>query len=301
MSKVGVGIVLLLVGLLFTQFVHSVSTKKETDQEDFARQVNLALRRTAHALLLEQGDSTSRIASVQQLNAKTFAIRLENSFEYDRIPMLLQESLQRYQIITPYDVTVLDCSNGEVQLGYSFFDLKTPNGVACVGRVQPQGCYTLQVTFRQPVSASPSGGLWWAGALGFMLAGLLGLVWYRVSRSKEPVSAPLTAPAEAQTEQVQIGQTTFTPSNQSITLAGNSQSLTYREAKLLRLFAGHPNQLLERDFILKSVWEDEGITVGRSVDVFVSRLRKLLQNDPTLRIASVHGVGYRLEVRSDSA
>ena len=75
-----------------------------------------------------------------------------------------------------------------------------------------------------------------------------------------------------------------------------SFNLTYREAKLLSLFIGNKNQVLERDFILKSVWEDEGIIVGRSVDVFVSRLRKMLSTDSLVKISAVHGVGYRMEV-----
>ena len=82
-----------------------------------------------------------------------------------------------------------------------------------------------------------------------------------------------------------------------LTSGPNQHKLTYREAKLLQLLANHPNQVLERDQILKLVWEDEGITVGRSVDVFISRLRKLLAEDPTLRITAVHGVGYRFEVK----
>ena len=296
MSKPGIGIGLLLVGLLFTQFVQSVSTKKEAEGDAFAQHVNLALRRTAHTLLRGQGDSTSRIAPVQQLSANTFAIRLEKSFAYDQIPVVLQESLQGHKIDTPYTVAVLDCDKGVVQLGYSYFDLNTPEGVACNGRVQREGCHTLQVTFESPLAAASSGDLWWAGALGFLLAGLGGLVWYRAAALKVPLEVSAEEP-EGEKERLQFGQTLFFPADQSITVAGQSQSLTYRETKLLRLFAIHPNQLLERDFILKAVWEDEGIIVGRSVDVFVSRLRKLLQNDPTLRIASVHGVGYRLEVR----
>ena len=98
MSKLGIGIGLVLLGLLFTQFIRSVSTQKEADGQDFARQVNLALRRTAHSLLRAQGDSTSRIAPVQQTSPHTFAIQLENSFEYDRIPALLQESLHQLRI-----------------------------------------------------------------------------------------------------------------------------------------------------------------------------------------------------------
>ena len=84
--------------------------------------------------------------------------------------------------------------------------------------------------------------------------------------------------------------------NQLLYSANTQHNLTFREAKLLHLFIKHQNQVLDRDFILKSVWEDEGVTVGRSIDVFVSRLRKLLQEDTSLKIAAVHGVGYRLEV-----
>ena len=95
-----------------------------------------------------------------------------------------------------------------------------------------------------------------------------------------------------------MGNVAFDRANQSVSVAGVTYSLTYRETKLLHLFLNHPNQLLERDFILKSVWEDEGIFVGRSVDVFVSRLRKFLHPDPTVRIVAVHGVGYRLETNA---
>lgn len=301
MKKAGAGIALVLAGFLFVQLAKSVSAEKETAGTTFAHGVNLALRRTAHTLLRQQGDSTSRIAPVQQINDHTFAIRLEESFAYDGIPALLQESLERQKISTAYDVSVLDCTNGEVQLGYSFYDLKTPEGVACSGRVQDKGCHTLQVTFSAPVTASvASVSAWWAGVLGFLLAGFLGLVWYRATRSKGPVETLDTEVVKVSSPLLRLGQTIFNPANQSLSVADTHHSLTYRETKLLRLFAEHPNQLLERNFILQSVWGDEGITVGRSADVFVSRLRKLLQNDPTLRIASVHGVGYRLEVHSET-
>ena len=70
--------------------------------------------------------------------------------------------------------------------------------------------------------------------------------------------------------------------------------LTYREAKLLQLFVSHPNQLLDRGFILRHVWADEGILVSRSVDMFVSRLRKLVEVDAAAPryIQTVWGVGY---------
>lgn len=290
MKKIGLGIALVLVGFIFSQLIPSAA-EGETEGTRLARSANLALRRTAHILLRQQGDSTSHIAPVQQINDHTFTIRLEKAFAYDKIPPLLQESLALHHIRTPYDVAVLDCTHGEMQLGYSFYDLKSPEGVACSGRVQEEGCHTLQVTFNSSVTAAAAPlNPWWAGGLGFLLGGL---VWYRVARSRKPAE---TLVAQENYPLLHLGQTTFDPANQSLVVAGTCHSLTYRETKLLRLFAEHPNQLLERNFILSSVWGDEGIIVGRSADVFVSRLRKLLQSDPTLRITSIHGVGYRLEV-----
>jgi DNA-binding response OmpR family regulator len=96
---------------------------------------------------------------------------------------------------------------------------------------------------------------------------------------------------------LRVGRSSLYMENQKLVSNGIEKDLTYREAKLLHLFSLHANQLLDRDLILKSVWEDEGIIVGRSVDVFVSRLRKLLKEDDSVRIVNVHGVGYRLEVQ----
>jgi two-component system, OmpR family, response regulator len=93
-----------------------------------------------------------------------------------------------------------------------------------------------------------------------------------------------------------FGNSAFDTVNQSLITEGQKTDLTYREAKLLKFFCQHKNKLLERDFILKAVWEDEGIIVGRSVDVFVSRLRKLLKDNPSVKISNVHSVGYRFEV-----
>jgi DNA-binding response OmpR family regulator len=65
---------------------------------------------------------------------------------------------------------------------------------------------------------------------------------------------------------------------------------------LLTLFAHNPNELLLRDRLLKEVWEDEGVITGRSLDMFVSKLRKKLHHDSAVNLVNVHGKGYRLEV-----
>lgn len=84
--------------------------------------------------------------------------------------------------------------------------------------------------------------------------------------------------------------------NQRLSRSAKQLDLTYRETRLLSLFFAHPNQLLERDWLEQVVWHDEGLVVGRSLDVFVSRLRKILSDDPKLKLVNVRAKGYRLEV-----
>lgn len=286
---------LILAGLLCTQFSWLTPAQTATDKQRFSQKVNLALRRTVHHLLLKSGDSTSRIQPVQQPTEQTFQIRINHSFDYSRLPPLLQESFNVHDIQVNYDVVVLDCAQGELQLGYNFRDLTKNNEVPCVGRQQLHGCYTLQVTFATPSPASPPIMGWWVVVLGSLLVGLGYVVWKR-RPTYDQTETPTADPIPTTTDRIPFGHSSFEPARQLLHSGSSQYNLTYREAKLLTFFIGHLNQVVERDFILKSVWEDEGIIVGRSVDVFVSRLRKMLQHDPTIRIVAVHGVGYRVEV-----
>jgi DNA-binding response OmpR family regulator len=72
--------------------------------------------------------------------------------------------------------------------------------------------------------------------------------------------------------------------------------LTAKENKLLLIFARSPNAVIERTRLQKEIWEDEGVIVGRSLDMFISKLRKKLETDPSIQLINIHGKGYRLEV-----
>ncbi len=98
-----------------------------------------------------------------------------------------------------------------------------------------------------------------------------------------------------QINQLHFGQSLLDLPNQLLTVKGISQTLTLKETEVLHLLAQHQNTIVKRDTILKAVWEDNGYFVARSMDVFISRLRKYLKPDESIRIASVHGVGYKLE------
>jgi len=93
-----------------------------------------------------------------------------------------------------------------------------------------------------------------------------------------------------------LGQFIFDYDSQEIKSGAEVLTLTSKEAKLLRLFCIHQNKVIERDIIQKAIWEDEGYFVGRSMDVFISRLRKIFKDEPLVNIQTIHGVGYKLEV-----
>jgi DNA-binding response OmpR family regulator len=71
--------------------------------------------------------------------------------------------------------------------------------------------------------------------------------------------------------------------------------LTQKEAEVLELLSRHRDRVLKREEILKEVWGNDDYFLGRSLDVFISKLRKYLKEDPSLEIVNYHGVGFRLE------
>lgn len=94
-----------------------------------------------------------------------------------------------------------------------------------------------------------------------------------------------------------IGKFTFDSKKSALLIGGKKQrSLTAKESELLRVLARHQNEVVARETILSAVWGDETYYTARSMDVYVSKLRKYLKEDPSLSIVNVHGTGYKLLV-----
>jgi DNA-binding response OmpR family regulator len=96
----------------------------------------------------------------------------------------------------------------------------------------------------------------------------------------------------------EIGRFTFNSSKQILIGKNQTIKLTSRESELLRLLCLHLNRTLERNMALRQIWGDESYFSGRSMDVFVSKLRKYLKDDPRVEIINVHGKGYKLIISS---
>ncbi len=91
-----------------------------------------------------------------------------------------------------------------------------------------------------------------------------------------------------------VGGYTFNYSHQLLEINGTPQKLTTKEADLLKLLCLHANDVLDRNFALKSIWKDDNYFNGRSMDVYIAKLRKYLKDDPKVELINVHGKGFKL-------
>jgi DNA-binding response OmpR family regulator len=95
-------------------------------------------------------------------------------------------------------------------------------------------------------------------------------------------------------EVIKIGDYLFNVKNQTLVFNGNTETLTHRESELLSHLIQHKNQVLDRSFILKKLWGDDDFFNARSMDVFITKLRKKLKDDASIQIINVRGYGYKL-------
>lgn len=94
---------------------------------------------------------------------------------------------------------------------------------------------------------------------------------------------------------IKLGSIKFEPKNQTLYLEnGENKKLTQKESDLLKLFVANKNNILKRTEILEALWGEDDYFMGRSLDVFISRLRKILKSEPKLKIENIHGVGFKL-------
>lgn len=97
-----------------------------------------------------------------------------------------------------------------------------------------------------------------------------------------------------------IGKFTFDTQKQILTIDGEQVKLTTKESELLNLLCTHANDVLNRDFALKTIWIDDNYFNARSMDVYITKLRKHLKADPSIEIINIHGKGYKLIIPASS-
>lgn len=94
--------------------------------------------------------------------------------------------------------------------------------------------------------------------------------------------------------EIKIGSYVFDATKQTLTNAEKTKALTHRESALLELLINSKNEILDRSLILKTIWGSDDFFSGRSMDVFISKLRKKMEDDASIQILNIRGFGYKL-------
>jgi DNA-binding response OmpR family regulator len=106
-------------------------------------------------------------------------------------------------------------------------------------------------------------------------------------------------PQGEEKEEFQIGLYHFNYKNLSLEFKGKHEKLTTKEAELLKLLCLHSNDILDRNFALKAIWQNDSYFNSRSMDVYITKLRKYLKEDPKVQIINIHGKGFKLYVEKE--
>jgi len=272
-----------------------------SESEVVSKRLNLAMRAIGHNLLLRAGDSTSVVPPVIEKTKGVFLLEFKNEFVFqpDTLVAIVQRILDKTGL-TRYTVTVHKCHSPDIVYG---FEINPPDNSikACLGRSQPKACYDIEIAFADfPASTVPY------TTIAMMISGVLSVLSVAVIitklRFRKPKS-PSEQSVSIQNENNQIlaiGRFVFDTTNQTLKINEETISLTDKECKILTLLHRNFGHLTLRDDLIQEVWTDEGVITGRSLDMFISKLRKKLNGDPDLRITNVHGKGYRLEMVNDA-
>ena len=139
--------------------------------------------------------------------------------------------------------------------------------------------------------------IFWAALPVLAIIGFLFLTSGKTKRALPEVQETFTQETVIQvTGTFNLGSMLFDSQNRKLIKYGKTIDLTRTETRVLHIFALSPNEAIERSRLQKEIWEDEGVIVGRSLDMFISKLRKKLEFDPNIKIVVIRGKGYKLEI-----
>ncbi|MBA2499572.1 MAG: helix-turn-helix domain-containing protein [Chitinophagaceae bacterium] len=264
-------------------------TKKD---EIFGKHVEIVLRDLGHQLLLSANDSSSRVLPVKKLNENIYQISFQNDFGFisDTLINLVHRTFQKNAWATDYIVSLKNCEQHETVFAFEI-NGQTGDLTPCRGRKLEVGCYLIEIDFLR----KPGFNFFWLILLIFPLS-VIGFYLknkFRKKEAKEPIFG--------NNDYIQLGIFRFYTENNVLKTENNNIELSEKETKALKIFAENINQIIEREKLMKEIWEDKGIVViSRNVDVLVSKLRKKLIDDNSIKFINVPGRGYKFIIEVDA-
>ncbi|MFK8046445.1 MAG: winged helix-turn-helix domain-containing protein [Crocinitomicaceae bacterium] len=291
----------LSITILFGILIRPQSTLGQKSSLD--PHLNITLREIGHKILLTFDDDTSTVLPVIKQENR-YKVSFENKFKLDPLKLanVIHPIILKSKTASKYRVEVQLCDSNAVVYGYEIGEHDSTSLIACVRRLQPLGCYDIYFTIlekyknnenRAMLLTESSKNSWQDKTTdvtwGASIAIIIGLALFRTFRNNNASSA-------IDSYTISIGKYQFNKRSMMLSHQNGKTELTGKEADLLVLLFSDVNHTIEREKILNQVWGDEGGYVGRTLDVFISKLRKKLENDPAIKIINIRGIGYKLIV-----
>ena len=256
------------------------------------KHVEVVLRDLGHQLLLTAKDSSSRVMPVKKLNENTYQISFQNDFGFisDTLINLVQRTFQKNALANDYIVNLRNCkqnvrrdSLGETVFAFEI-NSQTGDLTPCRGRTLEVGCYVIEIELLKKNKFN-------FFLLLLFIIPLIFLGFYMKDKFRKKEEA---ASIVDNSDYIQLGNFKFYTDNNVLKSENKTITLSEKETKALKIFAENINQIVEREKLMKEIWEDEGIVViSRNVDVLVSKLRKKLSDDNSIKFINVPGRGYK--------
>ncbi len=259
--------------------------------------LEVSLRMIGHQVLLQSKDSTSRVLPIVKKDNR-YEISFASDFEFvpEDLVAITDSIVKATYIASRYILEVQECDSDLVVYSFEVNELTQKDIVPCQSRVQPKACYTIYFTMmdsgaeiseeKQTTQQDEPSSKWYlyVMVIGFILA--MGSALFIVFKNRKPTKENPNI--------INLGAYKFDKLNTELIIEERRIELTSKEADLLLLLYESNNSTVERETILNRVWGDEGDYVGRTLDVFISKLRKKLEFDSGVKIVNVRGVGYKL-------
>ena len=280
-------------GLSFFILFTWLLSNSDNQQEELSEIVKISLRDVGNQLLHSNQDATSLVLPVIELEKLKYQLSFQNELAItpDSLVSIIKRSFEKSTLPKNYRVEVIQCADQEVAYSYDVKNKEEKSIIPCSGRFLPESCYTIKVRFtnvKKPFFYSNQNLLYG------IIIGIFLLIQFIIYKRK--LSETAEKKRIENSPYASIGSFHFYPEQNKLVKKAKEISLSKKECELLAIFIANPNQIIKRDELMKRVWEDHGVVVGRSLDTYISKLRKILKEDDTIKITNVHGVGYKLEV-----
>lgn len=271
----------LMIVLVLIAALAFINTKSEIPE----KHVEVVLRTIGHQLLLSAKDSTSRVLPVKKSAENTYQVSFQHEvgFLSDSLINIVHRAFQKTALAANYIVNLKNCEQKQTVLAFEM-NSKTGDLTPCRGRTLEVGCYMIEIEL---LRANTFNFRWlWLLIIPLIVAGFYLKGKFQKEEPKESVPDS--------TDYIQVGSFQLYPAKNVLKSGHKSITLSENETKSLEIFAQHLNQVVEREKLMKEIWEDKGLVViSRNVDVLVSKLRKKLADDPSIKIVNVPGRGYK--------